>query len=484
MYSGTNPSGAPMLTKLKSQFIFAMILISFIVESSGVLASDVKFLGLSDAIKMAQKKDPWLKGDLHRQQALESLSIAAAELPDPMLSLSFQNLPVDTFDFGQEPMTQFKLSLSQQFPRGDSRSLRKRRLEWQANQHPHLRVDRRARLSVIVSELWFDVYLAQQSIKLIETDRYLFEQLVDITQASYTSALGNTRQQDIVRAQLELTRLEDRLISLELTRAVTRRKLSEWVNEVGDDMPGTNLSALRLPDELPTVTLTSEKLFKLSGPDSSAAYLKHFANHPGILAIVNKIRASDSEVALAREQYKPAWSINASYAYKDSVDPTGQSRPDLFSIGVSLYMPLFVGKRQDKNLEAAISRREAVKTERWLLIRNIIASYESHRARLIWLDRRRALYRSQLLPQALVQMEASLNAYTNDSGDFPDVVRSRIDQLNSRIEMLEIEVERRKTMFQLNYLTVTGVDSSGVDSSGVDSSGVASSEKKEAGHEI
>jgi hypothetical protein len=46
---------------------------------------------------------------------------------------------------------------------------------------------------------------------LIERDRVLFEQLVDIVKASYSSAQGNTRQQDVIRAQLELARLDDSL---------------------------------------------------------------------------------------------------------------------------------------------------------------------------------------------------------------------------------------------------------------------------------
>ena len=53
------------------------------------------------------------------------------------------------------------------------------------------------------------------------------------------------------------------------------------------------------------------------------------------------------------------------------------------------------------------------------------------------------------------QAEASLSAYTNDDGDFAEVVRARIAELNARIDALDIEIERLKTIAQLNYFFTT-----------------------------
>ena len=49
------------------------------------------------------------------------------------------------------------------------------------------------------------------------------------------------------------------------------------------------------------------------------------------------------------------------------------------------------------------------------------------------------------------QAEASLTAYTNDDGDFAEVVRARIAELNAQIDALNIDVERQKTIVQINY---------------------------------
>ncbi|MGK2907375.1 MAG: TolC family protein, partial [Desulfuromonadales bacterium] len=87
----------------------------------------------------------------------------------------------------------------------------------------------------------------------------------------------------------------------------------------------------------------------------------------------------------------------------------------------------------------------------WSLVRKMISGFEKNRVQLKRLQERQTLYQVQLLPQMHDQAEASLTAYTNDDGDFAEVVRARIAELNARIEALEIGVEIQKTIIELNY---------------------------------
>ncbi|MAY38662.1 TolC family protein, partial [Spongiibacter sp.] len=186
-------------------------------------------LTLDEAITLAIDTDPWLTGSQYTQQALTDEATAAATLPDPRMSLMAGNFPVDSFDINQEGMTQLSVGISQMFPRGDSLSLTRRQKQQLAEQHPLLRLDRRAKVGATVSQLWLEVFKAQESIRLIEQDRALFEQLVDVAEASYSSALGRARQQDVIRAQLELIRLEDRLTMLRQQQQAAQKRLTEWI---------------------------------------------------------------------------------------------------------------------------------------------------------------------------------------------------------------------------------------------------------------
>ncbi len=404
-------------------------------------------LTLEQAIALAQEDDPWLQGSELRQQALQERSVAAGELPDPMLSLGFANLPTDTFDFDQEAMTQFRVGVSQVLPRGDSRELARRQLALQSEEMPHQREERRARVAVQVSQLWLEAYRAREAIRLIEGDRGLFEQLLQLARSNYSAALGGTRQQDIIRAQLELTRLDDRLAVLQQSYDAARAGLGLWLADAGAMEP-----AATAPDP----ELLQAELYRGSAAPTKQALAQLFATHPSMRGIESRIAAGETGVELARQSYKPQWQLNAAYGYRDD-DPAGPDRADFFSVGVALDLPLFTADRQDRQVQSANASVEALRTERALALRRLVSGFEADRARLLQLRQRRELYRGQLLREMNQQSEASLAAYTSDQGDFAEVVRARIAELNARLELLTIEMEHHKAVSRLNYY-FAGVD--------------------------
>ena len=415
-------------------------------------ATPAAALDLQEAVALAQRNDPWLQASAWREEAMSAQAVAAGALPDPTVEMGFANLPTDTFDFDQEAMTQFKVGVAQSFPRGDTRALSQRRLDVLAEQFPHQREERRARLAVDVTVTWLEAYRARRSISLIEQDRELFEQLVDVAQSSYASAMGRTRQQDLVRAQLEVTRLEDRLAVLHQRLETAQARLREWLWPSGD--PGGWAAAGSISStgpELPALQLRHPELFAEGEALAPRRLAPLLDQHPVIQGLDSKIEAGSVEVQLARQKYRPQWKVNASYGYREGNPHDGPDRPDFFSIGVGFDLPLFTSNLQDREVQSAIAGTEALRTDRTLALRALLAGFEAEYARLQRLDQRRALYQTRLLREMEAQAEASLSAYTSDDGDFAEVVRSRIAELNARIEALDIDTERLQTIARLNY---------------------------------
>jgi outer membrane protein TolC len=411
-------------------------------------------LSLELAVNTAVSNDPWLSGNEQQQRAIEASSIAAGQLPDPQLSIGIANLATDTFAFNQEPMTQLKIGVSQIFPRGESLALKQQQLTAMAQQHPYQRQARQIAIAQTVALTWLDAYKARQSIVIIESSRALFEQLVDVAQASYSSAVGKTRQQDIVRAQLELTRLEDRLSVLLQQYETAQLSLHEWLATSTDDEHKSYQFSNQVDmasAELANIAPLHPQLLENAHETDPATLVRYFEHYPGLKAIEKKQQAAVFGIAVEEQKYQPGWGINTSYAYRDDA-PTGQSRADFFSIGVSFDIPLFTENRQDKLVESAIASSEAIKTERLLVLRQLIANFETLKAQYTRLGQRQALYEDRLLPQMSEQAEASLTAYTRDDGDFAEVVRARIAQLNAQLDALVIKLDRHKTIIKLNAL--------------------------------
>ncbi|MGQ9424321.1 TolC family protein [Gilvimarinus sp. F26214L] len=405
----------------------------------GMVYGQEQTLSLQDAITGAIAADPWLAGSRHRQAALLDEATAAAALPNPRLSLGLSNFPTDDWDFGREAMTQATIGVSQAFPRGESRALAKEQKRELARQQPFLRIDRKARVTATVTQLWLEVLRAQQSIHLIESDRALFEQLVDVAEASYGSAHAQVRQQDVIRAQLELTRLDDRLTALQQEQEIAQRQLSEWIGESAVLAVEPDLPVLEVATELPAHN------------DGKGHWKNVLVQHPAVAALEQEIASVATGIELAEQAYKPEWGLSAQYGYRDE-DPLGNERSDLLSVGVNIDLPLFTENKQDKEVSAAVSRTEAIKTERTLLLRRLGAELDGAIVQLQRLQQRESLYREQLLPQMQDQAEAALSAYNHDAGDFAEAVRARIAELNAKIEALAIRVAELKTIAQLNYL--------------------------------
>ena len=434
--------------------ILMMGSLTALAEPSGQSADILTF---TQAIKVAQKNDPWLKGNRHQQEAIESSSIAANTLPDPKISLGLASLPVDGYDFNQEGMTQLKVGVSQMIPRGDTLELRSHQLMIKSQGYPFQRENREAQVAVTVGQLWLDAYRVQESVSLIKRDRSLFLQLADVAEASYSAALGRTRQADIIRAQLELTQLDERLDVLAQEKNKFEGKLSQWLSDYLSGLDNDSLLAnlalhdMDLGTQIPQIELQHPELVYAEKWRKPEQLVTYFTQHPAVIALDKRIEATKTGIALAKEKYKPEWGLNAGYGYRGD-DPRGSSRADLLSLGVTFDVPLFTGNKQDQELKSAMSQTESIKTEKLLLLRQFLSNYASTKGRLLRLNDQQKLYREKLLPQMHEQAEASLTAYTNDDGDFAEVVRARIAVLNAEIKILTIDVEQQKLLLELNYL--------------------------------
>lgn len=432
---------------MKSLFLIALLF------SLSNPAWSAEPLSLEDAVQRALLSDVWLEGSELREQAMQAESIAAGELPDPVFNLGVRNLPQDSFSLSREPMTQVTLGVTQQFPRGETRKLERERLAQLSEVEPVLRSERVLKVTATVADIWLSAYLADQTARLITADRRLFEHLVDVAESSYSSALGRTRQQDLIRAQLELSRLDENLISLQEAYGRHRGQLARWVGYLDDSSVLTYLPVVS-SEGVPEVAHSLVR--RLLDRNAEPAFVEsQIVQHPRVAVIDRQIEIGSTNIDLAHQSYKPQWGLSTSYAYRDD---DRVERDDFVSIGLSFDLPVFTGRRQDQKVVSATRQLEALKLERVLVLRELRADLEAKLAEYHRLSDRRAFYVDRLLKEMDEQAEASLQAYTNDDGDFAEAVRARIANLNARIEVLGIDVALARLESQFNYLLALPAD--------------------------
>jgi outer membrane protein TolC len=193
--------------------------------------------------------------------------------------------------------------------------------------------------------------------------------LVDIVKASYSSAQGNTRQQDVISAQLELARLDDRLSAVNSQRDVALINLSEWLSPSGQLLVFETFTKKTALPTSPELAGDIKTLFQRA---DNTGLLQLLTHHPALLAIEQSAKAGDTAVNLAKQKYKPQWGVNASYAYRDD-DQLGQSRADFFSIGITVDVPIFGYAQQDNEVAASHLTAQAIETDKRLLQQRMLA---------------------------------------------------------------------------------------------------------------
>ena len=162
------------------------------------------------------------------------------------------------------------------------------------------------------------------------------------------------------------------------------------------------------------------------------------------------MQISQKEIELVKESYKPGWGLNVSYGYRDN-NPNGIKRSDFISAGVTIELPLFTANRQDKKLLSKEHQYQALKDKRIELLRQLVAELQQEIAIEEQLQKRHQLYNRLLLPQAKQQTQASLLAYQSDRGDFSDVMRAYIDDLNAHLDERRIAIDHLQTHARILY---------------------------------
>jgi outer membrane protein TolC len=388
-------------------------------------------LALAEAERLALAQDP-LIGRFHSlAEANREQAVAEGQLPDPKLRLGALTFPTDSFNRNQEPMTQLLVGLSQAIPRGDTLALKRRQSEQGADLELAQAAERRLSVLRSTRQAWLDLYLQQRSAEVIARSRGYFEQLRDVTEAHYAS--GRATQQDVLQAQLELTRLEDRYTRTLEAADQARAGLGKWVGLDAERPIGA---------ELPS----------LPPPGAPAELAEALVQHPALQVENARIGQRRTGSAIAREQYKPGWMLDVSYGNRSGENPDGSGRADFMSAMVQLDLPLFRDKRQDRRLAASEQQVFAATQARDEKLREFKRMLDAGHAKWERLAERQALYRERLLPDAESHAQAALQAYQAGLSDFSRLMRARIGALDARLESLRLAVERAKVQADLLYL--------------------------------
>lgn len=371
--------------------------------------------------------------------ALKEEVPAAKALDDPRLTLGISNLPTDSFEFNQEPMTQKQIILAQKFPWFGKLDLKGRKVVLSAFSKQQMLIARRLELKRSVSEAYFELLYVEAALTVNRELNQMINQILRVAETAYANGRG--LQQDVFQAQVELGKLMDQKETL----ASRKRGLEDQINGLINHETFIEI-ALQGDLAMPKLHLTAAELTQAA-----------FANNPALAALRADIDRAAVEIELAEKDYWPDMDVRLGYGQRDD-DPAGRERADFVSGAVTFTVPLWFKNKQGRKLTAAHKRKTAAER-----------AYAGYRSRIPYqvdaivveiqgISENYRLFQEALLLQTDQWARASLAAYEVGKVDFDTMINAHVRRLQFGLQAERYHYSIYKSLARLEELTALGVE--------------------------
>jgi outer membrane protein, heavy metal efflux system len=400
--------------------------LAYSIHAAAVSTQGPTSLTMEEAARLAAVDQPLLTGRQAKIQAEDQQAIAAAQLPDPQLSGGLKELPIDTpeaFSTRRDDFTEFTIGLSQEFPRAEKRRLQGARKQLDADADRAALDNEQRMLRREASLAWLDVYETEQGLKL--TQRLADEATLQVQSLEKDYSNGKASQADWFAAKTDAGLAADKAHDWLHHELRMREGLARWI---GDDARRPIAESLSMPGTLTPLPGL------IAGAD----------RHPVIANLDKQIEASSTEVALARQSYKPDYSVEIYYAYR-------RDFADFVGIQFKVGLPYFTRNRQDRGVAAALEQSHASEDRKRDLLRELHTQISQD-----YLDRRHfqervADFDASIIPDAEHRVEAARSAYQSGRGSFDTVLLARRGLLDVQLQRLALAVESARAQVRLDY---------------------------------
>lgn len=379
-----------------------------------------------------------------QSQAMRETGVASSTLMDPKLKVGFGGLPVDSFKFDEDPMTNISVGLMQQFERGATLDLNQRKANQQADGMTYQVQVREREVANSITQLWLELGYLQYAETLIESNQRLMVEMEQYIQTNYS--IGKSEAQDLLNTQLKVNKLDEKLQSNQQMQNRAVAQLSEWLGSewlnhrsIDSNQAGYQLDWSRLNTLLEQQT-------------SNTQYYSLLNQHPMAQMADANISANRTQVEVAEQSYTPQFGVEVMYAYRQSDNMKGEPASDLLSAYLTMDIPLFTDNRQDKNVAAAQYQVGAAQYQKDTLLAQMNAQVNALMTDRMNLIERIQRYQERLLPQSKARIEAVERGYQNNTAQFGDVITASTDELALQMELARLITDMNQVNSKLSML--------------------------------
>jgi outer membrane protein TolC len=377
--------------------------------------SSTRELTLDDAERIALEENPEIHVSVRRVAMAEAHIPGAGALDDPQFMYRGWQVPLKhPWDYNA---AQNMLMISQALPGPGKRILESgiARTDVQAEKESLESV--RLRVHIEVRKAFYDLLLAQDEMQIHYQHVAIAHQAIEAARIKYTTR--KVPQQDMLKAQLALTRLAEHMIRFDHDADVARAHLNTLL---GRD---------------PTQPIILRGAYQVDQPLPSAQDLEKLAlqSRPDLLGAKIAADKSRQEQSLAKKAYVPDFTVSAGYMLM----PSGSDPRNNYMIEGSASLPWLNHRKHDAEIAEAAAKVTDEDAELAAMRNEAFGQIEEALADTRAAQRLAAIYHSSLRPQADATLHAAVIAYENNQTEL-------LDLLDSQMTVIDVDLSWRQAM--------------------------------------
>ncbi len=386
-------------------------------------------LPLDEVINYAVKNNPGLRAVREKWTAAKEGPVQARTLPDPML----QVVPTGDLVNTRNGEIQSKAMLSQKFPWFGKLSLKGEIAEKEAEVAGENYATIRLKLMANVKKAYYELYWITKAIRINEETKAILKNFENVANIKY--AAGQVSQQDVLKAQVELSRIANDLITLEELKETARARLNILLNR------------------LPEAKLGETADFEVSEfkPKLERLYQKAIDYQPILKSVRAKIEKSKLAYALSRKQFYPDLQLLSEYSLIDGNAVGADAGQDAWGIGLGVNLPIWRKKYRAGAREAEAKLR-ASQADYKNAENSVLFKVKDVHFKLDTAARLVSLYQTSILPQAEQSLKVSEAGYQSGEVDFLNLLDSERMLLNFRLAYYRALADHQQRLADLEEI--------------------------------
>jgi len=370
---------------------------------------------LKGLIEEALARNPEIKAMERNFDMMRARVPQAKALPDPMLEVGTVGniIPIPPFDIQKgDPSSARMLSVSQEIPFPGKLALKGKMATTEAEAEWWNYEQTRLNVVAELKDAYFDFYYLTKALEVVAKNKDLLEKFAKIAEARY--AVGKGIQQDVLKAQVEVSKLIEQQTLLAQRKEVAQARINSLLYRTPEYPLGK-------PEEIKPRALaqTLAELNELA-----------LANYPTLKAQRRKIDREQLGVELAEKGKYPDFSVKLGYQNRPGM-------PDMYGVSVGVSLPVWVGQKQRPAIAEAAASKAAEQKRLENLTTLLFFKLKDRYLAATTAQRLVDLYGTTIIPQSSLSLESAISGYEVGKVDFLTLLDNVVTLLNYELNYYE-----------------------------------------------